>query len=123
MIKSSRKEIMECLANLKEIKKQKQILKEHFSRKFLKESRNSNSSRAKRYIESQYEQECNGFVDDCQDELRQCCRLPELQGCWDGVCDRNGRVYDDCHEEDFDCAVDDAIETLAWLVVPVRVRR
>lgn len=122
MRETSQRVIRECLNNLREIKRQKAALKEHYQRSFKNESRRSDSRRAKRYIESQYEQECNDFVNDCQEELAQCCQLPELKCCWNGVCNRQGQVYDDCPEEDFDAAVDNAIETLAWLVVPVRVR-
>lgn len=113
--------LKECLANLKEIKRQKQALREHFSHR-INESRSTNRSAVKRYVEAKYNDECNGFVDDCQEELAMCCRVPEIRGCWKGVCTPNGCVYDDCSEEEFDCAVDNSIETLGWLVVPCRVR-
>lgn len=124
MKESSQRELKRCLENLKEIKKQKQILKEFYTRKMnrLNEGRERVSPRMKRLITSEYDKECNEFVDDCREELEQCCNLPELSCCWKGVCDRDGVVYEDCLEEDFDSAVDDAIDTLSWLVIPVKVK-
>lgn len=120
--KSSKRELMECLSALRKIKRQKQAIREHYSKRYLNESRCSNRNFIKRHLESCYSEDCNDYLDCCKDALAGCCKLPELDGCWDGVCDEEGCVFDNCEEEEFDKCLDKAIETLAFLVVPVRVR-
>lgn len=119
--KASKRVLMESLIALKKIKKEKQVVKEHYSKRFLNESKIANKKIVEKHLSKCYEEDCNELVSLYKDALKKCCAVPDLEGCFDGVCDADGCVFDDCTEEMFDDCLDQAIETLAWLVIPVRV--
>lgn len=120
--KTSKRVLMETLNALKKIKRQKQAIREHYTKRFVNESARSNGKLIKRHLESCYQEDCNDYLDGCRDVFAKCCQLPELDCCFDDVCDIDGCVYDDCEEVDFDNCLDKAIDKLAWLVIPVKVR-
>jgi len=118
---SSKRVLMESLIALRKLKKEKQIVKEHYSKRFLNESKVANKKIVEKHLSKCYEEDCNELLSLYKDALAKCCGLPDLNGCFDGVCDADGCVIDDCEEDVFDDSLDQAIETLAWLVIPVRV--
>lgn len=122
MTRTSKRILIECLEGLKKIRRQKQAIREHYSKRFFNESSRSNQRLVKRHLESCYQEDCNDYLDCCKDILANCCNLPELQCCFDDICDEDGCVFDDCEEEDFDCCLNNAIQKLTWLIIPVRVR-
>lgn len=116
---TNNRQLMECLVGLKNLRSEKKSLKESYTRgnKF-----ESVSPRRIRSLESMYNKDCNELVCDNQCILADCMEIPQVRKCLKCVCDDNGCVYEDCNEAEFDNALDDAIECLGWLVMPVKVR-
>lgn len=126
--KTSKRKLMETLIALKKVKQQKNDILEHYTKKALNERHeNCMSGACKHHKMDQemfdaYAEDCNDYLAQCQDVFSGCLDVPEITGCFDGICDPDGVVYDDCPEDDFDDCIDTCIDMLALLVVPVRVR-
>lgn len=115
----SNRRLAEALISLKQLRSYKRSLKESYLRtnKF-----ESCSLRERKMLESDYSEECNELIDCNREILADCMEIPEAEKCLRDVCDEDGCVFDDCYEEEFDTALDNAIECLAFLVIPTKIR-
>lgn len=125
--KTSKRKLMETLIALKKVKQQKRDILEHYTKKALNERHECCMGVACKHPKMDqemfdaYAEDCNDYLAQCQDVFSGCLDVPEIAGCFDGICDPDGVIYDDCPEDDFDDCIDTCIDMLALLVVPVRV--
>lgn len=116
---ASNRKMIEALISLKQLRSEKRSLRESYLRSNKFESR---SLRDRRKLESDYNKECNELIDCNSEVLADCMEIPEVEDRLRCVCDEDGVVFDDCCEEEFDDAIDSAIECLAFLVIPTKIR-
>ena len=126
--KTSKRVLMETLIALKKVKQQKNDILEHYTKKALNERHECcmggmcKHPKMDQDMFDAYAEDCTDYLSQCQDVFSGCLDVPEIAGCFDGICDPDGVIYDDCPEDEFDDCIDTCIDMLALLVIPVRVK-